>query len=99
MKDDERKSMSTWLHTGILCDGRLSILNMNTNVLQIVTYKKGIKTMVMNMWRLRGMESNEAILTQAQSREDEVELQVLNGWLHSMARVNGNFGIISKNEG
>ncbi|KAF3783663.1 hypothetical protein EJ110_NYTH31765 [Nymphaea thermarum] len=99
LKEDERKAMSTWLRTGILCEGRLSSLSMDTNVLQIVTYKKGITTMVMGMWRLRDMESIEAIFTEAQSREDEAELQVLKGWLQSMARVNGSLGIISNNEG
>ncbi|KAF3786432.1 retrotransposable element ORF2 protein [Nymphaea thermarum] len=99
LKEDERKGMSTWLRTGILCEGRLPSLSMDTNVLQIVTYKKGITTMVMGMWRLRDMESIEAIFTEAQSREDEAELQVLNSWLQSMARVNGSLGIISNNEG
>ncbi|KAF3779538.1 putative ribonuclease H protein [Nymphaea thermarum] len=96
LKDDEHKAMSTWLRTGILCEGRLSSLSMDTNVLQIVTYKKGIKTMVMGMRSLRGMESSEA---NAQSREDEAELHVLNGWLHSMVRVNGSFEIISNIKG
>ncbi|KAF3781700.1 putative ribonuclease H protein [Nymphaea thermarum] len=99
LKEDERKAMSTWLRTGILCEGRLSSLSMNTNVLQIVTYKKSITIMVMGMWRLRDMESIEAIFTEAQSREDEAELQVLNGWVQSMVRVNGSLGIISNNEG
>ncbi|KAF3793964.1 putative ribonuclease H protein [Nymphaea thermarum] len=99
LKEDERKAMSTWLQTGILCEGRLSSLSMDTNVLQIVTYKKGITTMVMGMWRLRDMESIETIFTEVHSREDEAELQLLNGWLQSMARVNGSLGIISNNEG
>ncbi|KAF3777801.1 Transposon TX1 uncharacterized protein [Nymphaea thermarum] len=76
-----------------------SSLSMDTNVLKIVTYKNDITTTVMGMWRLIGMESNEAIFTEVQSSEDEAELQVLNGWLHSMTRVNGSFGIISNNEG
>ncbi|KAF3773250.1 reverse transcriptase-like protein [Nymphaea thermarum] len=45
LKEDERKAMSTWLRTGILCEGRLSSLSMDTNVLQIVTYKNDITTM------------------------------------------------------
>ncbi|KAF3783468.1 hypothetical protein EJ110_NYTH32389 [Nymphaea thermarum] len=100
--------MALSLYSRMLRDGmlpakeafqRLQLKEDERNVLQIVTYKKGITTMVMGMWRLRDMESIEAIFTETQSREDEAELQVLNGWLQSMARVNSSLGIISNNEG